>query len=148
MPESTEPSLTQPVAGEAQSESANAVHSENDNSAPQDIVPPNFVEIYQILKPVVSPGEEEETDETVDEKSLPPEEQMTAEPTPHEPEQDSTEKEPLPSERIYEVMKKAFDRGDGQEAADLAPKYAAQHAAEKRAADQAQARAARTKGDP
>ena len=150
MPESTEPSSTQPVAGEAQSESANAVHSENDNSAPEDIVPPNFVEIYQIVKPVVSPGEEEETDETVDEKSLPHEEQMTAEPTPHEPEQDSTEKEPLPSEKIYEVMKKAFDRGDGQEAADLAPKYAAQCAAERKAATQAQARASEDSdpGDP
>src|SRR5580704_14867463 len=137
MPESTEPSSTQPIAGEAQSESPNAVHSEDENSAVQNVVPPNLVEIYQILKPVVSPGEEkeeeEETEDTGDEESLPHEEQMTAEATPHEPEQEIAEKEPLPSAKTYEEATKAFERRDLQETNRLVHKAARQSAEERRA---------------
>jgi hypothetical protein len=143
MPESTEPSLTQPVAGEVQSESANAGHSENENSAPQNVVPPNFVEIYQILKPAVSADKEketDETDETVDEGNLPNAEQMTGEPTTHEQEQNSAEKKPLLSTKTFEAATKAFARRDMQEVERLVYKAAAQSAAE-RSADQALARA-------
>jgi hypothetical protein len=145
MPESTEPSSTQPIAGEAQSESPNAVHSEDENSAVQNVVPPNLVEIYQILKPVVSPGEEkeeeEETEDPGDEESLPHEEQMTAEATPHEPEREIAEKEPLPSTKTYEEAKKAFDRGDLNKTNELVYRFARQSAEERRAEEMAQARA-------
>lgn len=77
MQDSTERSLTQPVAGEAHSDRAKAVHSEDQNAAPQKVVPANLVEIYPILKPA-SPDEEEETeqeeeteDETDDEEISP-----------------------------------------------------------------------------
>ncbi|MGA7686556.1 MAG: hypothetical protein WCC32_14275 [Terriglobales bacterium] len=145
MPESTEPSTTQPLVREAQSESANAVHSENENSSPQNVVPPNFVEIYQILKPDVSPGEEkeeEETEDAVDEEISPDQEQVTVEPIPHELEQKTTEKKPLPSEKIAEALREAGNRRDMNEASKLAYEYSAQRAVEEKAAKQAQDRAA------
>jgi hypothetical protein len=81
MQESTEPSLTKPVASEAQCDSANRAHSESRNSAPQSVVPTNFVEISLIPK-VDSPGKEQEGEEeteveTDDKASSPGEEHMT-----------------------------------------------------------------------
>ena len=142
MQKSTEPSVTQPVTGEAQSESANAVHSANENSAPQNVVPPNFVEIYQIPKPVASPVEEEETRETVDKAKSPGEEQTTGEVTPREQEQETPKKEPLPSDITFQTARAAFYRGDVQESIDLVYKFSAQAAAERKAEEMAQARAA------
>jgi len=94
MQESTEPSLTKPVASEAQCDSANRAHSESRNSAPQSVVPTNFVEISLIPK-VDSPGKEQEGEEeteveTDDKASSPGEEHMTGEGTPHGQEQRTT----------------------------------------------------------
>ena len=122
MPESNEPSVTQPVAGEAQSESANAARSETESSVSQNVVPPNLVEIYRILKPVVSPIEEEETDETdetVDDESTPVEEQVTEHITPDKQEQNTQKKEPLLSEQIYKELRKAGNGGDINEAGSV-----------------------------
>lgn len=143
MPESDESSVTQPVGGQAQSESANAVHSENETSAPQNVVPPNFVEIYRILKPVVSHGTEENTNGTVEEENAPDEEQTTGEVIPQEQKQ-----EPLPSAITLEAMVKAHDSGDSQLASVLYYKYSAQRAEEEKAAKQAQARASEDSVDP
>ncbi len=147
MQKSTEPSVTQPVTGEAQSESANAVHSANENSAPQNVVPPNFVEIYQIPKPVASPVEEEETRETVDKAKSPGEEHTTGEVTPREQEQETPKKEPLPSDITFQTARAAFYRGDVQESIDLVYKFSAQAAAERKAEEMAQARAAEDPSD-
>ena len=71
-------------------------------------MPPNFVEIYQIPKPVVSPGEEEETRETVDKARSPGEEHTTGEVTPHEQEQETPKKEPLPSDINFRDSEGSF----------------------------------------
>ena len=83
MQKSTEPSLTTPAAGEAQGDPANGAHSESRNSAPQSIVPANFVEISLIPKPDFPDKEQENEevemdDETDDKASSPGEEHMTA----------------------------------------------------------------------
>ena len=152
MQKSTEPSLTQPVAGEAQIESASAVHSENENSAPQNIVPANFVEISLIPKPNSPDKEQENEDEEIDggtddKASSPGEEHMTGEVTHREQEQTTTKKEPLPSDITFEEMSKAFSRGDFQKAGELQYKYSAQCAAERKAAAQVQARASEDLSD-
>jgi len=151
MPESNksnEPSLTQPVVSEAHRESVPAVHSENENSTPQKLVPADFVEIYLIPKPIVSPGPEKEADEPVDEKSAPAEVQLTAEVTPHEQEREPTDKRPLASKEIYEALRKAGARGDMEEASVLAFKYSEQCAAEQKQATQAQECVSEDSNDP
>lgn len=72
MTEPTEPALTQPVAGNAQSDPANTVQSQNHNSAPSNVVPANFVEIHLITKP--ASAEEEMAEEGEDETELSPSE--------------------------------------------------------------------------
>jgi hypothetical protein len=122
MPESNEPSSTQPVTGDAQSEPANGVHSETGTAAPQDAVPPNFVEIYQIVKPDISP--EQNTAETV------PDEEPTM--------GASDDEEPSPSAVTFAAMMEAYDHGERNEATTLYYKYAAQRDEEEKAAKEAQ----------
>src|ERR1700690_3995530 len=130
MQKSTEPSLTTPAAGEAQCAPANRAHSESRSSARPSIVPVNFVEISLIPKPD-SPDkqpeneEQELDDETGDKASSPGEEQMTGEVPHREQEEKITKKEPLRSEIILEATRKAFSRGDFQEAGDLTYKFSA-----------------------
>ena len=142
MQESTEPSLTKPVASEAQCDPANRAHSESRNSAPQSAVPANFVEIFQIPKPD-SPNKEKESeeeteDETDDKANSPGEEHMTGEGAHHEQEQKTTKDETLPSDITIAEAKKAFHRGAQQEVSNLVHKFAQQRRAEEK---QAQARA-------
>jgi len=145
MQESTEPSLTKPVASEAQCDSANRAHSESRNSAPQSVVPTNFVEISLIPK-VDSPGKEQEGEEeteveTDDKASSPGEEHMTGEGTPHGQEQRTTKEEALPSERALAAARKAFRRGALPELSNLVYEFAALRQAEKQAQRSAQTRA-------
>ena len=115
MQESTEPSSTKSVASEAQCDPANRAHSESRSSAPQRVVPANFVEISQIPKPD-SPdkekeNEEETEDETDDKANSPGEEHMTGEGAHHELEQKTTKEETLPSEITIAEARKALHRG-------------------------------------
>ena len=125
MQESNEQSSTQPVAGDAPSGCPDALQSVNENSVPQNAVPPNFVEIYQILKPVPPPDEEEETEGAVDEESLLDEEETSGEAVLQE--QKPAEKGPLPSQLTYELLRKV---GKGPERDRLITRYASQLEAE------------------
>ena len=116
MQESNEFSSIEPIAGDAPSERPDAFQSANENSASQNTVSPNFVEIYQIPKPVPPPDEEEETEEAGDEE--------------------------LPSAITFAACIKAHDRGEAKEAGTLYYKYQAQLKEEAAAAKQAQERAA------
>ena len=148
MQESTDPPVTKPVAGEAQCDPANAARSENQASAPQNVVPANFVEIFQIPKPA-SPDKEAPTgeemsegteDETDNGTISPGEQSATGEATPYQ--QEPQKKEPLPSDIAYAAMRKAFDRRDISKASELAFEYSRLRAAETEAEKLAQARAA------
>src|ERR1700687_5374528 len=123
MQKSTEPSLTTPVASEAQCDPASTAHSESQTSALQNAVPANFVEIYRILKPD-SPDKEKETeDETNDKPSSPGEEQETAECSPENQAQNTLEKEPLPSAITLAALRDAVDRRADSEVKELAQKW-------------------------
>ena len=94
--------FNKPGAGEAQCEPLTQIQSEN--SRRKMLSQPNFVEIYQIPKPVTADEEEEREQRrrtrTVDEENSPAEEPMTGEATPYGQGQETTKKEPLPSEII------------------------------------------------
>ena len=130
MQESNEFSSIEPIAGEAPSERPDALQSVNENSASQNTVPPNFVEIYHMP---VAPHEEEETDQPVDEESLLDAEQMPGKPSLPELEQVTQKKEPLPSDITQAAIQAAGARGDIARAAELVLQYAEQRRAEEQA---------------
>jgi hypothetical protein len=152
MQESAEPPVRKPIAGEAQCDPANPAHSENQNSAPQNVVPANFVEIYEIPKPD-SPHKEEPTAEEIEEgmgeepedepedRATSPGQQITGEGIPYQQDQGAPTKEPLLSENIYAEIRKAGDRGDLAKASELAFEYSRQRRAEEEA-EKAKERAA------
>src|SRR5271169_599180 len=137
MQKSTEPSLTKPVASEAQCDPVSTAHSENQNSAPQNVVPTTFVEIYRIPKPdssdkgeqteeTAEESEDEIEDEPDDKATSHGEQQTTGENTPYQQEQNTPKKEPLPSDITYAAMRAAFDRGDISKTSELVHEFSRQ----------------------
>jgi hypothetical protein len=106
MQDSNDPSLTKSGATEIRCDPTETCHSENQNCAPQDVRPSNFVEISQILKPD-SAGDKQEAVEC----------------SPEDEDQDTLEDEPLPSAITLAAMLEAYDRRASSEAAELWQKY-------------------------
>jgi len=143
MQESTEPSLAKPVDSEAQCDPANRADSESGSSVPQSVVPATFVEISPIPRlnshDEKAEKEEETARETDDQASSPGEEHMTGEGTHRGQAQKTAKEEPPPSEITLAAARKAFARGDLQEASDLVYKFARQSTSEEQAKKLAQA---------
>jgi hypothetical protein len=130
MEESNEPPVT-PVVNEAQCDPGITAASENQDSASQNPVPANFVEIFQISKPASpdkeEPPEEETEEETEEEAEDDPDEetisprdqQIAAVTTRYQQEQETRKKGPLPSDLKSAEMRRAATGGDWGKASEF-----------------------------
>jgi hypothetical protein len=151
MQESTEPPVTKPAAGEAQRDPSNTALPENQTSAPQNPVPANFVEIFQIPRPASPdkdepPAEEmeEETwdeidDEPDEERISPIEQQIEDLVTRYQQKQETPKKEPLPSEITHAELRKNVEHAGGTRIDELMSKWLKEKAEEARLEKLAQA---------
>ena len=134
MPESNEPPVAKPDADEGQWDPASTAQSQHQSSAPESLVPANFVQIIPILKPP-SPEEEESTAEEMeedtwhetDEPSLPRVEYRTPQAQP------TAKKELSPLEITSAEFSKATNDQNAARLNELLPIYMQQFEEKQRA---------------